>query len=82
MGILALFFSYAGMYWRYWEKIIAIVTKAEFKQATNHSHRSYPKKTLKGERRCYRGPVPRGRPKKPGENFRYINKQYKLCRAE
>jgi hypothetical protein len=60
MGIFSLFFFYVGMYWHEWEILLAIIIKAKSQKAASKKLRSYPW-TLKRERRCNRGILPRGR---------------------
>jgi hypothetical protein len=67
MGIFSLFLYYTGMYWHEMEWLLAIAIKAKSQKAANNKRWSYPHWTLKGERRCNRGTVPRGRHEKPGK---------------
>jgi hypothetical protein len=59
--VLALFCLYAFMWWCEWEKVFAMAIKAA-KKSANYA-RIPQKKGLKGERRCRRGYMPRGRSK-------------------
>jgi hypothetical protein len=57
--VLALFYFYVAMCWHEWEQFLAMVIKAAINQA---DYARIPHvKGLKGERRCCRGFVPRGR---------------------
>jgi hypothetical protein len=85
MGIFSLFLYYAGMYWHEIERLLAIVIKAKSQKAANNRRWSCPW-TLKGERRCNRGSVPRGRHDKPGKASVYkqaiLQNIKKFCRVE
>jgi hypothetical protein len=66
-AIFYLFLYYAGMFWHEFERMLSILIKAKYQEAANNKRWSYPHRTLKGERRCCRGTILRGRPGKPGK---------------
>jgi hypothetical protein len=65
--VLALSCFYAAMWRHEWERFFAMAIKAA-KKSADHA-RVLQKKGLKGERRCRRGCMPRGRSKRRKKDF-------------
>jgi hypothetical protein len=61
--LLVLFYCFAGMYWREWERLLVMLIGAKLKNAPKNKFAHSPK-SLKGERRWKRGADPRGKHQK------------------